>query len=251
MTANRAGELYDPLVALYEQQYASYRDDLGFYRDLARDYGAPVLELGAGTGRVTRALAASGHEVVAVEPSEKMLTRAKRNLEAEGLSEQVTWLQEEAQALELDRRFPLIIAPFNMLMHLYTLKDQDAALSQVKQYLEPHGRFACDLYNPHFGQLDVLRREPYWADVAEGSELFVLQHHDEDAQVLESRYYLDTVNASGNLTRQVFSLTQRYYHRFELERALQAAGFKHITLYGDFDKQRYRKQAPHLIVLAH
>lgn len=244
-------DLYDPLVDLYEQQYASYRDDLGFYRDLARDYGSPVLELGAGTGRVTRALAASGHKVVAVEPSGKMLERAKRNLEAEGLSERVTWIQANAQDLNLDRRFPLVIAPFNMLMHLYTLADQDAALAKVRQHLEPTGRFACDLYNPHFGQLDVLRREPYWADVADDSELFVLQHHDTDTQVLESRYYLDEVDAAGTLTRQVFSLTQRYYHRFELERALQLASFNHITLYGDFDKQRYSTKAPHLIALAH
>ena len=247
MTAN----LYDPLVDLYEQQYASYRDDLAFYRDLARDYGAPVLELGAGTGRVTRALAASGHEVVAVEPSGKMLARAKQKLEAAGLSEQVRWLNSNAQDLNLDAHFPLIIAPFNMLMHLYTIKEQDAALAQVRRHLERGGRFACDLYNPHFGQLDVLRREPYWANVADNSELFVLQHHDADAQVLESRYYLDTVDASGHLTRQVFSLTQRYYYRFELERALYAANFGHVTLYGDFDKQRYSRQAPHLIALAH
>jgi len=246
VTAN----LYDPLVELYEQQYASYRDDLGFYRDLARDYGSPVLELGAGTGRVTRALAASGHEVVAVEPSEKMLARAQHKLEAAGLSEHVTWLQEEAQSLELDTHFPLVIAPFNMLMHLYTLKDQDAALSSARRHLEPHGRFACDLYNPHFGQLDVLRREPYWANVAGDSELFVLQHHDEDAQVLESRYYLDKVDTSGTLSRQVFSLTQRYYHRFELARALQVAGFSNMTFYGDFAKQRYTVRAPHLIAMA-
>jgi ubiquinone/menaquinone biosynthesis C-methylase UbiE len=247
VTAN----LYDPLVELYEQQYVSYRDDLAFYRDLARDYGSPILELGAGTGRVTRALAASGHEVVAVEPSGKMLARAKQKLEAENLHERVTLLQETAQNLNLDRHFPLVIAPFNMLMHLYTLADQDAALSKIRQHLEPHGRFACDLYNPHFGQLDVLRREPYWTNMAENSELFVLQHHNADTQVLESHYYLDTVDASGTLTRQVFSLTQRYYHRFELERALQVAGFTHITCYGDFDKQRYSTKAPHLIALAH
>lgn len=243
--------LYDPLVELYEQQYVSYRDDLAFYRDLARDYGSPVLELGAGTGRVTRALAASGHEVVAVEPSGKMLARAKQKLEAVGLNGQVRWLHRNAQDLNLDEHFPLIIAPFNMLMHLYTLKEQDAALANVRRHLEPQGRFACDLYNPQFGQLDVLRREPYWANVAENSELFVVQHHDADTQVLESRYYLDKVDASGALTRQVFSLTQRYYHRFELERALQVAGFTHITCYGDFDKQRYSTKAPHLIALAH
>ncbi len=68
-------DLYD-LPELYDEQYPSYRDDLGFYLRLAEDHGGPLLELGAGTGRVTRALAKAGHEVVAVELSEAMLERA-------------------------------------------------------------------------------------------------------------------------------------------------------------------------------
>ena len=37
------------LPELYDEQYQHYREDLNFYRQLAHDYGSPVLELGAGT----------------------------------------------------------------------------------------------------------------------------------------------------------------------------------------------------------
>ena len=64
---------YDSLAELYDLQYAHYRDDLSFYTRLADDYGSPVLEIGAGSARVSTALARAGHRVTAVELSGKMM----------------------------------------------------------------------------------------------------------------------------------------------------------------------------------
>ncbi|CAN5809364.1 class I SAM-dependent methyltransferase [soil metagenome] len=244
---------------LYDAQYAHYRDDLAFYTRLADDYGGSgienqVLELGAGTGRVTAALARAGHEVVAVDLSGAMLARAEMRLKEAGLLERVTLVQADMRTVKLDRNFPLVIAPFNTLMHLYTLADQDAALAAVKRHLAPRGAFALDLYNvfePNLGATDVVRREPEWREVGgANADLFLVQHHDRDEQVLESRYYLDTVGDDGGLTRQTAVLKQRYYTRFELERALSQAGFTHLQIYGSFDKRRYNHDAPHLVVVA-
>jgi ubiquinone/menaquinone biosynthesis C-methylase UbiE len=52
--------LYDSFIADYydESPLVQRRlQDLAFYREAAREYGDPVLELGCGTGRVTMALA--------------------------------------------------------------------------------------------------------------------------------------------------------------------------------------------------
>ena len=70
--------IYDEFPDLYDAQYQSYRDDLPFYLRLADDVGQPVLELGAGTGRVTEALARAGNAVVALDASAAMLARARR-----------------------------------------------------------------------------------------------------------------------------------------------------------------------------
>ena len=77
-----------------------------------------------------------------------------------------------------------------------------------------------------------------------------MQHHDPDAQIITSHYYLDQVDEQSILKRQKRTLTQRYFRRFELERMLHQAGFTQIQLYGDFDKSRYSAAAPHLIGLA-
>ncbi len=228
--------LYDD-PELYDAQYRGYRDDLPFYRGLAEDYGGPVLELGAGTGRVSAALAHAGAEVVAVDASEAMLGAAAERLRSERLVHAVTLRRGDMRTLELGRRFPLVIAPFNTLMHAYTVADQDQTLAAVARHLAPGGAFGFDVYRPRLGPQGVLRREAEWGGVGgEGAELFLLQHHDPLAQLVESRYYLDRTDPDGRLTRRVTRVVQRYYTRFELLRALQLAGLGTVRFFGGFDR---------------
>src|SRR5690554_4147695 len=113
--------IYDDNAALYDLQYAAYRDDVPFYTRLAHDQGGAVLELGAGTGRITEALLDAGHEVVAVDASAAMLERARDRL---GPRAGLTLMQADMREVRLGREFDLVMAPFNTLMHAYTLDDQ-------------------------------------------------------------------------------------------------------------------------------
>ncbi len=246
-TSEAMKNIYE-FASLYDRQYQYYRDDLSFYVDLANNYGSPILELGAGTARVSLALAKAGHRVVGIEYSNDMLRIAQEKIKS--LEHLISLQQDDMRSLQLNQTFPLVIAPFNTLMHAYTLSDQDATLTTVKQHLDEGGLFAFDLFNPNFKHLNTLRREKEWEHLgSENAELFIYQTVDEDNQILESRYYLDRIE-DGILKRQIALLKQRYYTRFEVERMLKQAGFKHIQIYGDFDKQRYTTQAPHMIVLA-
>ena len=94
-----------------------------------------MLELGAGQGRVAAYLARRGAEVWALELSAAM----RRRGEAATRGLPVHWVAGDMRAFELGRRFPLVLAPFNALMHLYTLADQDAALACVVRHLEAGG----------------------------------------------------------------------------------------------------------------
>ncbi len=236
---------------LYNEQYQSYRDDLRFYADLAQDYGAPVLELGAGTARVSMHLAKVGFKVKGLELSAEMIRSAHERIKEAKLSSLIDMQEADMRKFNLSETFSLIIAPFNALMHLYSLKDQDAALRCVKQHLKPDGVFAFDLYNPQFVHLEQLTKVDEWAQLGgTQTELFLYQSHDQDKQILSSTYYLDELQEDGFLKRKIATLKQRYYHRFELERALQQAGFEHLRFFGDFDRSPYSADAPHLIVLA-
>lgn len=237
--------------ALYDQQYLRYRDDIPHYLRLAADYGSPILELGAGTGRLTIALAKAGYEVLGVESSPEMLDHGRENIAAEGVAEQARLLPGDMRSLRLAERFPLVIAGFNTLMHLYTLDDQDAALSVVVRHLAPGAAFAFDLFLPNFGEQGVLRREAEWAEVGgEQSELLLVQEHDRLSQTISSRYLLDSVGEDGLVRRQTATLRQRYYTRFEIQRALRQAGFSTIMLLGGFDGRPFGDDSRHLVGVA-
>lgn len=246
-------DLYDS-ADLYDAQYDSYRDDIPWYQRLAADYGGPVLELGSGTGRLTEALAAAGQNVTGVELSPSMLERAHTRLASRQLPGSVTLLQGDMrnlQALPLEpESFLLVLAPFNALMHLFTLDEQDAALSGARELLAPGGLLALDLFTPRFGALGVLRQVPEWANLEPGAQLFLLQEVDEEAQVVTSRYYLDSVAADGTLRRRSVLLKQRYFQRFEIERALRHMGFRQIRVFGSFEQSRWQADSSHLVITA-
>jgi SAM-dependent methyltransferase len=239
---------YDSLAELYQLQYANYRDDIAFYARLAERLGASrILELGAGSGRVSVPLARRGFAVTALEPSPKMLETARAFAAAEKVS--LEFVCADARDFDLGQTFPLIIAPFNMLMHLYTLPDQDAALLCIKRHLEAGAAFAFDLYQPNFGPEGVLRFEGETFALEGGARLDVFLHQriDRVVQMCFTTYYCDTVQPSGALTRQVLQLEQRYFTRFELERWL--AGFR-LEWAGDFSGGRLEEKSPHLVGIA-
>jgi SAM-dependent methyltransferase len=241
---------YDALADLYDRQYEGYRDDLHFYARLAGRLGAGrVLELGAGSGRVSVALARRGVGVTGLEPSARMLERGRARAAAEGVD--VEFVPGDMRGFSLGRRFPLVIAPFNALMHLSTLEDQDRALACVVDHLEPLGAFAFDLYTPRFGPRGVLRHEGETFLDPDGSRTDVLlfQRVDEAAQVATTTYLVDRIAPGGALSREVLELTQRYFTRFELERWLRPAGFR-VEVWGDFDGSRLDASSPHLVVVA-
>src|SRR5256885_11377859 len=71
--------LYDSFIADYYDESPIVKgrvQDVAFYRNAARDFGDPILELGCGTGRITMALAEAGKRITGLDLSGRMLERA-------------------------------------------------------------------------------------------------------------------------------------------------------------------------------
>lgn len=89
------------------------------YAELAPPEGS-ILELGAGTGRLTAALAARGHDVVGVDISPAMLAQGRARLEAlaPGVRARAQLIRGDMTALNLKRTFDLVICPYFTLAHV-------------------------------------------------------------------------------------------------------------------------------------
>ncbi len=81
--------------------------DTGVLRDIVEAVQVPegglVVEIGAGTGELTRALLAAGHEVIAVEIEERLLAFLKKQFSANA---NLTLVQGDARDLDLTELVP-------------------------------------------------------------------------------------------------------------------------------------------------
>jgi SAM-dependent methyltransferase len=104
--------------------------DLEFYARLAHVTGGPILELGCGTGRLTRPLAAIGYEVVGVDRDPQMLEWSAPRVEV---------VEADMRDFDVAARFPLVIVPYNTLQLLPTVADQQACFASMARHLLPDG----------------------------------------------------------------------------------------------------------------
>jgi SAM-dependent methyltransferase len=237
-------------AALYDFEYRRRRRDVSFYRELARRWaggGGPlsVLELGCGSGRVLAPLARDGHQVLGVDLSASMLARAAARVAKlpPRARARVRLLRADMRLLPLGRSagVPLVICPFNGLMHLYGRADVEAALREVRRVLAPGGRFAFDVLNP---DLRWLTRDPKrrWARTrfthpATGEKLLYStnQTYEPISQIAYIRIYYETRGERpADRRTRVVRLAHRQFFPAELEGICTAAGFSIEDRWGGF-----------------
>ena len=123
----------------HELECGSYREDLALWHTLAGATGGPVLDVGAGTGRVSLDLAAHGVAVVALDAEPSLLAALERR--AAGLP--VETVVADARGFDLGRRFPLILVPMQTLQLLGGASGRSAFLRRALDHLEPGGLLAA------------------------------------------------------------------------------------------------------------
>lgn len=228
-------------AALYDYEYRRRRADVTFYRELAQRRGAKrILELGAGSGRVTIPLARDGHQVVAVDQSKAMLAKLSSRVASlpASAAARVTVVPGDLCTFSAPGKFDLVIAAFNVVEHLYTRGEVAACLAQVAAHLAPGGAFVFDVQLP---DLAWLARDPTkrWAktrftDPTTKRAMFYSTNHDYDpiSQIVVIRLYYDPVDGKG--PSRIVKLTQRKFFPAELEALVAGAGYRVTARYGDF-----------------
>jgi SAM-dependent methyltransferase len=252
---------YDP--SIYDATIPStFFGDVDWYRQKARECGGPVLELGAGTGRITLRLAQDGIGVHALDSDGEMLSALRRKIAAEPdeVRARVSVVHADMRTFELDERFALVIAPFRALLHNLTDEEHLACFRRVRAHLQPHGRFAFNVFHPslefmsqHAGSFAGVWR---WASTTERADGVAIVRSD------ANRY--DTVNrrihsllryeeyaSDGTLTRTfLHRLELSYLYPSDITRLLQEAGFRSIDICGGFHERPFARDTDELVVQA-
>jgi SAM-dependent methyltransferase len=244
----------DPdLPELLDLDYGGYEADLPLYEDLARACDGPVLELGAGTGRVALRLARAGHEVWGIDIDEASLARARCKAGAEALQ----LVQGDIRDFDLGRTFELVFAAFGTFHHLLTPADQLACLRCVERHLAPGGRFVCDLlpllaanWEPGASTPllhDWTRPLPRTGELV--SKLRAVRI-DRANQLQHEEHHYDRLLPGGSVHRTVARVDLRFTSRYEMEGLLEQAGLRLEQLYGGYDLSPFEDESESMITFA-
>jgi len=248
----------DPFAAyapFYDLDYREMEADLLMIEQFAARCGSPILEVGCGTGRVVQMLAGAGYRVTGVDLSAAMLAVARRKVQAAGLEQWVTLLEQDMRFLSLDEQFNLAVLAVNSFMHLLTRADQLAALAAIRRHLKPGGLLLLDLFNPDPARLLELRGqmvlEKTVVDPETGHSLqkFRADMADLGEQTIHVTYIIDDVDGEGVVRRTAFPFSVRYLFRGELELLLRLAGLDLEALYGSYDLDEFSGASEKMIAV--
>jgi SAM-dependent methyltransferase len=136
-------------VIWHDVECASYDLDLPLWREWADASEGPVLDIGAGTGRVALDLAKRGHDVTALDADPDLVHELAARARRRGL--RVKTVAADARSFELGREFALAIAPMQVFQLMGGESGRRAALACVRRHLRKSGLFVAALADPFEG----------------------------------------------------------------------------------------------------
>lgn len=225
--------------AYYDKIYRNRRTDVQFYVDTIAAKPGPVLELGAGSGRVSLALARAGMRVTAVDSSREMLHSLRERLVVEpaAIQRRVNVEQGDMRGLELGAKFRWVIAPFNTVLHLYTPDDVRGFFETAKRHLKPRGELLFDYATPRVRDLAVDPERWYKGgsliDPDSGKRVRYAErfHYSPQRQVLSAWLHFAPIDGSEPWE---LLLTHRQFFPQEMRLLLEHHGFRRQHWNSDF-----------------
>jgi SAM-dependent methyltransferase len=134
----------EPAVIWHDLECGAYRADLPLWRELAAAHPhGPILDIGAGTGRVALDLARAGRRVIALDREPALLNELRRR--AQGLD--IETLCTDARSFQLPRseRVALCLAPMQTVQLLGGVNGRSSFLRCARAHLLTGGLLACAL----------------------------------------------------------------------------------------------------------
>lgn len=248
-------------AALYDHEYRRRRDDVAFYREIARERcglgdGGSVLDLACGTGRLLVPLVRDGHTVIGIDRSPPMLARAAARIARlpAAARRRALLLRADLRAFALRRpgSVALAVCAFHSVQHLLRAAELLRFFRNVRRCLRPDGWFAFDVLPAHPGWLgrDPERRwsRTRLAHPVTGQRLVYTTNHRYAARtrVLHMHLHYQPVDARGAPcgAERTLRMDARQLAPEEVARLLARAGLRILARYADFSLAAHDRNLP-------
>ena len=249
-----AGMNYRRLAARYDT-YVTTTFDVSFFLEEVQGR-REVLELMAGTGRISIPILEAGVRLTCVDSSPDMLAVLRRKLETKGLT--ATIIESDVARLSLPQKYELALLPFHSFSELLTNDDQECALMGIHESLAEGGQFICTLHNPPSrlnscdgamrlrGEFPLDEQAGALWGLDSGGRLLLwgLEEYDPRRSIVSGIQKFEIYDQTGVMRSKEFLNIQFVLHgRNDFEQLAQTAGFRMVAIFGDYARTEFREES--------
>lgn len=231
-------DAYTGFAAVYDMfmDNIPYEEWCRYLSGLLRENGVEdglVLDLGCGTGTLTRLLAERGYDMIGVDVSDEMLEIAMEK-QADGPGG-ILYLQQDMREFELYGTVRAIVSVCDSMNYLMEYEDLVQVFRLANNYLDPGGVFIFDL-NTLYKYKEELGEQTIAENREEGS--FIWENfYDEEEMVNEYGLTLFIREGDGRYRKYEETHYQRAYPLGTVKQAVLEAGMELVAVYDAFTRE--------------
>lgn len=230
--------IYDLLAEVYDEinKDISYSDWADFIEKIVKREGkgetSLVLDLGCGTGKMTRELSLRGYDMIGIDNSYEMLGVARDVAAEAGLDGKILWLCQDMCDFELYGTVELTVSCLDCINHLTDEEELKKCFALVHNYLSPDGLFIFDI-NGKFKFENIYATNTYAMETERGVCIWQ-NYYDRDSELCNFYITMFSENEDGLYERSDDEQCERMYRLDLIKKMLIDAGFEFIGAYSDY-----------------
>lgn len=186
-----------------------------------------VLDLGCGTGQMTRRLRAAGYDMIGVDASAEMLEQARER----ETDNSILYLEQDMRAFELYGTVRAVISVCDCMNYLLKEEDLLKTFRLVNNYLDPGGIFIFDMntihkYRDEIGEMTIAENREHESFIWEN-------YYDADSCLnqYDMTFFLEEEN--GLFRRLSETHLQRAYDPETVAGLLEESGMDVLAVSGE------------------
>lgn len=243
-------EAYTGFAEVYDMfmDNVPYEEWNTYLTGLLKEYGIEdglVLELGCGTGKMTRLLAKSGYDMIGVDNSEEMLRIA---MEAGEEDEGILYLLQDMREFELYGTVRAVVSICDSMNYILEEEDLLEVFRLVNDYLDPGGIFIFDM-NTIYKYRELLGETTICENREEGSFIWD-NYYDEEEQINQYDLTLFIKEEKELYRKYEETHFQRAYEVETVQRLLEEAGMEFVAAYDAFTHDGIREDSERIYMIA-
>ena len=209
-----------------------------------------ILELGCGTGNMTRCMADKGYDMIGIDTSEDMLSVAREL--SEGKEDNILYLCQDIREFELYGTVAAVICVCDSMNYMLEEEDLLRIFRLVNNYLDPGGLFIFDMDTPYAYE-EVMGDTTFAMNREEGSFIWENTFYPEEMiNEVNLTLFIPEETRDGRVLYDKMEEThvRRAYSVDTIRRLLTEAGMEWVAAYHELSKEKPRKDSERIYILA-